>query len=165
MKEVFKDVINYKGLYKVSNLGRVKSLDSNLKRKGRVLKAWDNLSGYLIISLSKNGKSKSRSIHQLVAESFLNHTPCGFELVVNHIDFDKHNNNVKNLEIVTTRENTNLKHVKSSSKYVGVYWYKTTNKWKAQIYLDGKMRHLGYFHNEVLAHNAYKAALINKPNK
>ena len=161
--EIWKDVEDYEGMYQVSNLGRVKSLarkssaGHNLQEKIR--KTPINTHGYSSVVLCKDGSKKTEAVHQLVAVAFLNHEPCGFNLVVNHIDFNKTNNNVNNLEIVTTRENTNRKHVKSSSKYTGVSWYKPSSKWKATIGINGKQEHLGYFKCEIAASRAYQTAL------
>jgi len=121
MVEIYKDVIGYEGIYQVSNLGNVKSLKFN---KEKVLKTYKNTYGYPSIGLRINGLAKIKQVHQLVAESFLNHKSFGMELVVNHIDFDRANNRVENLEIVTHRENANQKHLKSSSEYTGVSWHK-----------------------------------------
>jgi len=168
MNEEWKDVVGYKGLYKVSNLGRVKSLDRRgyIKaiasfgiRKERILKPCINARGYLHVSLCENGGQKTRRIHQLVAESFLNHTRFGRGLVINHIDFNKFNNNVSNLEIITIRENSNLKHIKSSSKYVGVSKRKSCKKWVSRITIGKKTKHLGYFKNELEASKAYQKEL------
>ena len=136
--EIWRDIKGYEGSYQVSNLGIIKSLDREVQHtrgglsriKGRIIKQFACSSGYLKVSLSSNGKLKNLMTHQLVACSFLNHTPCGYELTVNHIDFDKINNNVENLELVTQRENGNQKHIKSSSKYVGVDWNKRSEKWR-----------------------------------
>ncbi len=158
--EVWKDVKGYEGMYQVSNLGNVKSLDrinsvgANLK--GVFLKPGLNPSGYCIVAFCKNGKLKTHTIHQVVAESFLNHVRCGYKLVVNHKDL---NNKSNNLEIVTNRENSNQKHIKSSSQYVGVTWNKLSKKWKAHIRINGKRKHLGYFINEYDAHLSYEKAL------
>ena len=104
--EIWRDVINYKGIYQVSNLGRVKSL----KRKGclndRILKPKPTSRGYLKVTLCINNEIKYKTVHQLVAEAFLNHTPCGMALVVDHIDNDKLNNCVNNLQVITQRENS-----------------------------------------------------------
>ena len=156
--EVYKDIPNYDGLYQVSNLGNVKSFKFGTEQK---LKLSLN-GGYLKVNLRFKGIQKRRTVHQLVAEAFLNHTRCGFDLVVNHIDFDKTNNKLDNLEIVTQRQNTNQKHLQSSSIHTGVYWYKITNKWKSQITINGKVKHLGYFIDELQASEAYQKALNNQ---
>jgi hypothetical protein len=158
MVEIYKDVIGYEGIYQVSNLGNVKSLKFN---KERVLKPSKDSKGYLSINLSLNGVFKMRNIHQLVAESFLNHKRCGYKLVVNHLDFNKTNNNLNNLELVTARENCNKKHLKSSSKYTGVYWNKNANKWNSRITLNGKLKHLGLFTDELEASKSYQKELLN----
>lgn len=157
MIEIYKDIIDYDGLYQVSNLGNIKSLKYN---KERQIKLYLDNSGYLMINLCRYGIVKKRLIHQLVAESFLDHKRCGMKLVVNHIDFNKTNNNVNNLEIVTQRENANLKHIKSSSQYIGVYWNKRANKWHSRIVVNGKQKHLGYFINELEASGLYQKELI-----
>ena len=158
MIEIYKDIINYEGIYKISNLGNVKSFKWN---KEKILTASGNSKGYCILGLSKNGIVEMKKVHQLVAESFLNHKRCGMKLVINHIDFDKTNNKLCNLEIVTTRENTNQKHLKSISKYTGVSWSKRSNKWVASIKINNKNKHLGYFINEEEASKAYQKKLLN----
>tara|TARA_R110000822_G_scaffold79199_4_gene189569 strand:+ start:206 stop:682 length:477 start_codon:yes stop_codon:yes gene_type:complete len=154
--EIFKDVPGYEKIYQVSNFGRVKSL---IGLTDRILKANVVGSGYNAISLSKEGKVVTKRIHQLVAMSFLGHEPNGHALVVNHIDFDKTNNHVSNLEIVTNRENTNHKHLKSTSKYIGVSFQTSRNKWKSNIYIDGVQKYLGLFNCETSAHLAYQLEL------
>lgn len=160
MIEEWKDILGYEGLYKVSNLGNIKSLKF---QKEKVLKLQTNTKGYFIVNLYKNKKMKSHQIHQLVAIAFLNHVPCKMELVINHINFDKKDNKVSNLEIVTNRENSNRKHLKSTSKYTGVSFEKDRNKWVAQIKINGKRVLLGRFSNEIDASNAYQKE-INKIN-
>lgn len=154
--EIYKDIIGYEGIYKISNFGNIKSFRCN---KEKVLKPYKNPSGYIVALLTLNGIAKTRTVHQLVAEVFLNHTRCGMELVINHIDFNKTNNNVNNLEIVTNRENSNRKHIKSSSQYTGVSWHKRDKKWMAYIVINRKLIHLGYFINELEASEAYKKKL------
>ena len=159
--EIYKDVIGYEGVYQVSNLGNVKSFRYG---KERQMKQSKDSSGYLVIGIRLNNVPKIRRVHQLVAESFLNHTRCGYKLVVNHIDFNKTNNKLDNLEIVTQRENSNQKHLKSSSKYVGVCWDKNRNKWHSKIRINGKMVNLGRFEDELDASKAYQEKLNNLTN-
>lgn len=155
--EIWKYIPNYGGLYEVSNLGNVKSYKKH--PEGKLLSRCFDGHGYLHVLLYKNGKSKTKKVHQLVAEVFLNHNPCGYKLVVNHINFIKTDNRVKNLEIVTARENANLKHIKSSSQYVGVSWIKNIGKWRSVILINGKNKFLGHFTDELEAHNAYQNEL------
>ena len=93
--------------------------------------------------------------------AFLGHKPSGNKLVVDHIDFDRTNNHLSNLRIITHRENTNRKHIKSSSKYIGVSWYKSRKRWCAKIKINNKTKHLGYFIDELEASSAYQVALNN----
>lgn len=142
--------------YKISNLGNVKSLKLN---KIRNLNPSKNNDGYLQVGLSKKGCLKTFHIHKLVAIHFLNHKPCGMKLVINHKDLNKQNNNINNLEIVTNRENSNMKHIESNSKYTGVSWDNQRNKWKSTIYINGKLKFLGRFNNEKDASIAYQNEL------
>lgn len=165
-EDIWLPVVNYEGLYEISSMGRVRSLDRLKKNKGeyilkgKILKVHLLKSGYYSIRLTKNGKGSLKLIHQLVAQSFLNHTPNGHILVVNHKDFNRLNNIVENLEITTTRNNCNRKHLKSTSKYVGVSYYKNIGKFVSQIRINGKLKYLGAFENEIDASNAYQKALI-----
>jgi hypothetical protein len=158
MVEIYKDVIGYEGIYQVSNLGNVKSFKCGKEKQRKLSKDKD---GYLLVGLSKNGILDVKKVHQLVAESFLNHKRCGFKLVINHIDFDKANNIVENLEIVSARENCNKKHLKSSSVYTGVSWNKEKRKWIASIKINNKNKYLGYYNDELEASKAYQKELLN----
>lgn len=164
--EVWKDIQGYEGLYQVSNLGNVKSLSrlmiSNTGRftsRERFLKQCNDINGYLMVNLNKNNKHVTKKVHKLVAIEFLSHVPCGSKLVINHIDFNMKNNRVDNLEIVTTRENSNRKHIKSSSQYTGVCFHKKANKWVSQIHINGKLKYLGIYKKEIDASIAYEKAL------
>jgi hypothetical protein len=166
MEEIWKDIPSYEGYYQVSNLGNLKSLarvvdgPKGLKKLSeRILKQRLGKTGYLYCDLNKNGKSKTVKPHQLVVICFLNHTPNGYHLVVNHINFIKTDNRLENLEIVTTRENTNKKHIISSSKYIGVCWCKHNKKWLSQIHINGKRKFIGYFKCELQASEAYQNEL------
>lgn len=106
--EIWKDIKGYEGLYQVSNEGRVKALSRVVKsrwgtpkplKEKEIREIVDSL-GYSRLSLSKDGKVKAHKIHRLVAEAFL----VG-EGHINHIDGNKQNNHVSNLEFCTQREN------------------------------------------------------------
>lgn len=164
--EIWKDVQGYEGFYQVSSFGRVKSLarvvkrrTSNYKVKELVLKHCVNNKGYRMVSLTKNSKGRSKEIHKLVAIAFLNHTPCGYKKVVNHINHNKLDNRVDNLEIISNRENTNQIHLPSASKYVGVVKHKDSPSWYARIRVNGKKKYLGAFKEEYDAHLACQAEL------
>lgn len=109
MKEVWRDAVGFEGLYKISNLGRVKSVEKEVNnngglqhRKERILKTHRNTHGYMQVILSKN-KPYTRTIHRLVAEAFIPNKKNKPQ--INHIDGDKTNNYVKNLEWATRSEN------------------------------------------------------------
>lgn len=158
-KEIWKDVIGYEGLYQVSNLGNIKSLGNDKTKKEKILKQRLGTKNYFMVGLTKDKKQITKNVHQLVAESFLNHKPSGLKFVVNHIDFNTKNNNLSNLEIITQRENTNRKHIESTSKYVGVCWDKKCNKWRSAITIKNKKIYLGIFVSEFDASKAYQTAL------
>lgn len=167
--EEWKDVRGFEGLYQISSFGRFKSLP-RLKRhsgnhyitiKGKMIIGSYDGGGYIQVQLIKDGIRKQMKIHKLVAIHFLGHVPCGYKEVINHKDFNRINNHKNNLEKTTQRENANKKHLKSSSKYVGVYWSNMYNKWIARIGFKNKLKHLGYFINEIDAHLAYERALNN----
>ena len=150
--EIWKTVPNYDN-YEVSNLGRVKS-----NYRNKILKPTKG-KPYFKVGLYKDKKQKKFCVHQLVAMAFLNHNPCGYNIVINHKNFNGYDNRLSNLELVTQRENSNKKHLKSSSKYTGVSWYKKYKKWMAYIYINGKLKNLGYYDNEEEAKEIYLQTL------
>ena len=97
--EVWKDIEGYEGLYQVSSWGRVKNFTT-----GEVLKGI-NTRGYLQVSLYTKGNKSNYRIHILVAQAFIPNPQNKPQ--VNHIDEDKENNNIENLEWVTAKENLN----------------------------------------------------------
>ena len=157
--EVWKDIPNFEGRYQVSNLGNVRSL--NFKGLGYCKNLSNSLDakGYHIQRLSKNKKSKTYSMHKLIAITFLNHKPNGYKLVVDHIDGNSSNNKLYNLQLTTQRHNTSKDRKGGTSKYVGVSWLKQRNKWDARIQINGKIKFIGYFTDEKEAAQAYQNEL------
>ena len=103
-EEIWKPIKDYEGLYEVSNLGRVKSLNYRKTGKEKILKNIE-CRGYLAVCLTKNGKQKLFKVHRLVAETFIPNPeskPC-----IDHINTIKNDNRVKNLRWVTHKENNN----------------------------------------------------------
>ena len=103
MTETWKDVVGYEGLYEVSNLGNVRSLNWRGTRCARMLCKRPNNYGYLCVLLSSKNVSKKLTVHRLVASAFLDN-PSEFS-DVNHIDEDKTNNSVWNLEWCSHADN------------------------------------------------------------
>lgn len=142
--EIWKPIKGYEGIYEVSNLGRIKSLNYNRSGKEKILKPALSHNGYLIVTLSKNGKTKRFRVNRLVVETFIP-DKSNFKLMpdedrnnidldnlkVNHIDENIKNNNIENLEWCTAKYNANygernfkiVKHIKKS-----IYQYDLNNK-------------------------------------
>ena len=154
--EEFRDIPGYEGLYQVSNLGRVKSFWNKTEK---ILKPAKNSSGYVQVILCKSDTKKGVTIHQLIAMAFLGHEPCGHELVIDHINNDKTDNRVENLQIVTNRFNVYKTQGRHTSKYKGVSLHKKLNKWVSNIMINGKLTYLGLFNCELAAHQAYQNKL------
>lgn len=103
MNETWKDIEGYEGLYQISTEGRVKSLNYNHTGKEKILKNKTGSRGYFNVNLSKDGKSKNINVHRIVATHFI---PNPDNLPqVNHIDENKQNNCVENLEWCTAEYN------------------------------------------------------------
>ena len=111
IKEEWKDIKNYEGLYQVSNLGKIKSVNKLVKNKGnfkkkikeRILKPSKVYNGYLRLTLSKNGIHKNYRVHRLVAEAFIPNLNNYED--INHIDGNKQNNCIDNLEWCSRKQN------------------------------------------------------------
>lgn len=100
MKEKWKEIEGFNGRYLISNTGRIKSLK---RKKERILKLQKGVGNYLQVNLSKNGISKPYRVHRLVAKAFIKNTENKPD--INHIDGNKHNNCILNLEWCTKSEN------------------------------------------------------------
>lgn len=117
--EIWKDVKGYEGIYQVSNIGRVKSLNYNRTGVENILKPGNNRRGYLTVVLHKGNIPRSKKIHRLICESFIPN-PENKE-TVNHINGIKTDNRLVNLEWASIGENSKhafsigLKNVKGSN--------------------------------------------------
>lgn len=113
MEEIWKSIEGYEGLYEVSNLGRVKSLDRMCwnghiwwKKKGELLSNCVDSGGYHYVGLCVNGKHKNFLIHKLVMSAFVGEPPID-KPEINHIDEDKSNNCLSNLHYCDRKFNAN----------------------------------------------------------
>jgi hypothetical protein len=150
--ENWKKIVGYEGLYEVSDLGNVRSLDKVVPKwdgfrllKGRVLKKKLTQFGYHSVALTKNGKPKHYFVHRLVATCFIDNPDTKTKTQVNHIDGNKTNNAVDNLEWVSASENikhafkTGLKSVQQSQIDTIRTLGKNSNKKVLQMDLDGNV--------------------------
>ncbi len=148
--EVWKDLTDFEGIYKVSNYGRILRIKTNSVLKSSL----SSCKKYYRIELCKDGKKYRRLIHRLLCIHFLPN-PNNYQ-EINHIDHNSLNNNLNNLEWINDMGNTahGKLNLLTTSKYLGVNWKKQSNKWVARLTVNGKRINLGCFTNE---EDAFKA--------
>ena len=141
MSEEWRDVVGYEGLYRVSDQGRVKSLERKVpKRNGertvkeRILKPAMDKGGYLRVGLCDGKKRKTFKLHRLVCEAF--HENPDNKPQVNHINEIKTDNRASNLGWATARENSNFG---TRNERIGKKSAITKSKPIAQYTLNGKL--------------------------
>ena len=103
--EEWRDIPGYEGKYQVSNLGRVKSLSYHMSKKEKVLSPCFDNYGYYLIQLSKDNSQKTYKLHRLVWEAFNGPVPEGMQ--INHINENRIDNRLENLNLMTPKENVN----------------------------------------------------------
>lgn len=158
MQEIFKEVLNFPN-YQVSNLGRVKSY---AKGKEFFLKPKINIDNYFEVALYSSGKRKSVRVNRLVMMTFLGQIPdYSSGIVVDHINNNKQDNRLENLQLVTVRLNNSKDRKGGASDFIGVFWSGRHKKWGSAIFYKKRRIHLGLFSNELEAANAYNNALIS----
>lgn len=122
--EIWFDILNYEGFYQASNFGRIRSVSRSIvniygrtiKRKEKILKGFKDEDGYLMVSLSKNGKWKTKKVHRLVLETFCGPSPS--KSVCRHFpDQTPTNNRLDNIQWGTSTENN--KDTGKNWKYLG----------------------------------------------
>ena len=156
-EEIWKDVIGYEGIYRISNQGRVMSLWYG---KTRIMAGRMGNRGYIHVSLYKNKRYKTFLVSRLVAQHFL--PDWDKSLQVDHINGVKTENDVDNLRMVTGSQNgRSFQKVRGKSKFRGVSFHNRERKWTA-CFMDsnGKQKHLGCFDDEEEAARAWDAAVI-----
>lgn len=154
MEEIWKDIKDFEGLYQISNFGKVKN-----SRTNRILKNKKDKDGYLYVILSKKSKIKALKIHRLVGMAFILNIKNKPQ--INHIDGNKENNNVENLEWCTHEEN--MKHAwknnlmpiiekgKYSKKSKIIYQIEPSNNEIVNIFYGNRdvERKTGYDHSSI----------------
>src|SRR5690625_5243285 len=173
VREVWKDVSGYDGVYKIINLGRIKSVDringKGARIKVKVLKIMKNKSGYLTVHLYNGSRKniKLHYIHRLVAQEFLGDS----DETVNHKDGVKTNNNVDNLEWVSHSKNIKHAYKKGLMKRTGrVYITKPSgekimkNTYKSCSeyfgFKDGWIQHRVKMHGKKFVYNGHDIEVI-----
>ena len=174
--EKWRDIQGYEGFYRVSNRGRVKSLERQVYSpqsstryrtvRSRILKLNPVTSRgrtYATTYLYKNGNRKTVMVHRLVAETFIPNPTNKPE--VDHVETSESLvNSVGNLRWATRSENAynSPKRVGTSSKFRGVSFYSRDGTWRAAIAYNGERTHIGYFQTEFEAATAYNEAALEK---
>jgi len=139
--------------YSITRCGRV---FSHRTKNFKELKPSMNRDGYKQLTLIRCDTPKPIKLHQILAIHFLNHTLDGHTVVVDHIDGDKLNNNIENLQLISQRENTS-KDQPSRDMPLGVC--RQRDKYQAQIRHGGKNIYLGMFRDPEEASQAYQNKL------
>lgn len=131
-----RNIDNYPN-YKIYKDGRVYSLVSK-----KFLSTPKTRNGYNVVSLSKNGIAKTKYVHHLVAECFLNHKERSKKIHIDHIDSDKGNNHVSNLRIVTARVNISKgKEGVSGHKNITI----ENGRFRLCLTINSRKRHIGMY--------------------
>lgn len=167
--ENWKAVVGYEGIYEVSDMGRVRALDrvdhSGHKRNGRILVLGSTPQGYAVVRLTKEGVQHSYSVHQVVMYAFVGVK----NLTIDHRNTIRNDNTLSNLRYCTPRENQTFDNVRrknpATSPYPGVGFHKSTGKWRARTFHEGKSIWIGVFDTPELASEAYTLTVKELTNE
>jgi hypothetical protein len=158
-EEIWKDITDYEGLYQISNLGSVKSIE-RVTTKGNgfdynvkeiIMKPYLSF-GYHIIDLCKNSIYNKFKVSRLVALHFIkNENNLTSHNQINHRDKNPQNNDIENLEWISNRENSSHNKIGGNftSKFIGVSWEATHKKFRCRIQINGKQESIGESINEI----------------
>lgn len=150
IEEIWKDVPNTNGILRASNTGKVFNTKKNKLSHQSI-----SSTGYYITCF----KSKTRKVHRLIAAAFLGES----NLIVDHINGNRLDNNIDNLRYCTQRENltySNVNRPNKTSRYVGVHYKPKHKNWRACIWVNKNIS-LGSYKSEDDAYRAY----VNAYNK
>lgn len=116
-QEIWKDIKGYEGLYQINNRGDIISLKNRwgLRDIPRPVSQHKTPKGYMRCGLNKNGLQKLHMVHVLVYTAFYEKIPIGYE--INHKDYNRSNNNISNLEIMTHKNNIRYSKCVSINQY------------------------------------------------
>jgi hypothetical protein len=172
--EVYKEIKGFDFTYLISNYGLVQKIENE---KTKVLKIYDNGIGYKMVSMKKNNKYKLYYLHRLVAEYFLDN-PYNLK-EVNHIDFDKSNNKVCNIEWVSRKDNMHHYYKKFGTKTLSlnfsnnrlyrdssnkitylIDFYKPSNKWRLRSRSNTIRKHIGLYETYEIALDKQKSLYL-----
>jgi len=169
--EQWKSVVGYEGLYEVSDLGNIRSVerimfDKNGRRhllQGKPISQSNDGSGYMKFLASKDNRKKCLKVHKVVVHAFLG-LKDGY--IVNHMDGYKSNNALSNLEYVTVRENV-THGIGYKKTRTGAHFHKKIGKWISRCSYNNIKVHLGYYDTEDEAADVYQRFLksINQENR
>jgi len=155
MEELYSTITDFEN-YAISNFGNVLN-----KKTQRILKPSTSRNGYFHIVLSKNNIQTTYNIHILMANAFIKNPQN--KKFVSHINQNKLDNDINNLRFATRIEQsrTRLKKTNCTSIYKGVCFLKTSDRWKSQICINKKVKHLGLFNTELEAAQKYNECIID----
>lgn len=170
--EMWEPIIGYEGLYEISDLGRVKALKRDIVRKdGQILPKSELIlkpklqsSGYPMVGIWRESRLKNAIIHLFVWDHFGSGERNKRTIQVDHVNHDKSLCWIKNLQLLTARENTIKQYSTKKTKrnFTGVTRDERPSvknpRWIASISINGKEKCLGYYKNELEASQAYQQA-------
>ena len=169
-EEIWKHVVGYEGLYEVSDLGRIRSLDRSRPHsrnanysflcRGKIRKIHNDKNGYQRVTLCKGGRQSNKQVHRIVGYAFLGLTD---DLQIDHVDGDPKNNRLDNLRTATGGQNmigSRRKHKGATSQYRGVSWHDRDRRWVAQIQFNRTNFYLGCYSEEIDAAKAFDKKAI-----
>ena len=166
LNEKFIPIKDYEMQYELSNLGRVRSIERFKKNhsklnllKSKILIIQKNQKGYCYVRLFKNNKRKVFIIHTHVWDYFGDKLRNSFELQVDHIDNNKSNNKIDNLQLLTNRQNRIKETIGKRQIPLGVYPLPSGNYY-SKIQINKKVIYLGCFNNVKEASLTYQKRAI-----